>query len=110
MSLPETQIIYRALNQNISEVFIGQREKELSRKLCHIGQPVGVRVESGNLAGALRISCDARLISQVRLERSKGTMRKKLGLQLCTVIEKLGLIVNHFDVVAPKVSARPSRS
>jgi hypothetical protein len=86
-----------ALNQNISETFVERREKEVSQKLCNIGQSVGLRVEGGNLAGALRISCGARLISQSSFDRSKRTMRKELDLQLNTVVEKLNLIINHFD-------------
>jgi hypothetical protein len=110
MSLSETQIIYRALNLNISGTFVDRREKEISQKLCHIGQPVGVRVEGGNLAGALRISCDARLVSQNWFDWGKQTMPKELDLQLNAVVNKLNLIVNHFDAVVSRVSPRPAES
>jgi hypothetical protein len=110
MSLSETLTIYRALNQNISETFVERSEKEVSQELCHIGQPVGLRVEGGNLAGVLRISCNARIISQAWFDRSKRTIRKESDPQLHTVVNKLDLIINHFDVVAPKVDARLYRS
>jgi hypothetical protein len=102
MSLSETKIVYQALNRDLSEIFVESEEKMLSRKLCHIGQPVGVRVEGGILAGALRISCDARLIAQSWFERCERAGHKRLHsccLQIDTILQKLNLIRTHFDTL-----------
>jgi hypothetical protein len=106
MSLSETKIVYRALNQNLSEAFVDLKEKMLSQALCHIGQPVAVRTEGGILAGALRISCDARLISQSWFKGGEGKAYMELRsrcLQINTVLKKLNLITIHFDTIAGKV-------
>jgi hypothetical protein len=106
MSLSETKIVYQALNRDLSKAFVESKEKMLSRKLCHIGQPVGVRVEGGFLAGALRISCDARLISRSWFEGRERSCHQQLHsgcLQIETVLQKLNIIRMHFDTVAARV-------
>ena len=106
MSLSETKIVYQALKRDLSKAFVESKEKMLSRKLCHIGQPVGVRVENGFLAGALRISCDARLISRSWLEGRERSCHQQLHsgcLQIETLLQKLNLIRIHFDTVAARV-------
>ena len=106
MTLAETKIIYQALNQDLSNAFVESKEQPLSRKLCHIGQPVGVCVEGGGLAGALRISSDARLISQSWFEGREGSGHQQLdwcGLQIDMILQKLDLIRTHFDTLASKV-------
>jgi hypothetical protein len=102
MSLSETKIVYQALNRNLSDAFVGSKEETLSRTLCHIGQPVGVRVEGGILAGALRISCDARLVSQSWFKGGERKVCRQLEshwLQIDTVLQKLDLIRTRFDTV-----------
>ena len=106
MTLAETKIIYQALNQDLSKAFVESKEQPLSRKLCHIGQPVGVCVEGGGIAGALRISSDARLISQSWFEGRERSCHQQLHsvcLQIETVLQKLNIIRTHFDTVAARV-------
>jgi hypothetical protein len=106
MTLAETKIIYQALNQDLSKAFVESKEQPLSRKLCHIGQPVGVCLEGGGIAGALRISSDARLISQSWFEGRERSCHQQLHsvcLQIETVLQKLNIIRTHFDTVAARV-------
>jgi hypothetical protein len=82
------------------EAFVESKEKMLSRTLCHVGQPVGVHAEGGILAGALRISCDARIVSQSWFAGCKLTAEKQLDsryLQIDTVLQKLNLVTTQFE-------------
>ena len=67
---------------------------------CHIGQPVALSDGAGGAIGALRISADARLVSDSWAGGgdlvSTDRLTQRLD-QVGTVFEKLRLLLAHFD-------------
>ncbi len=104
LSYEKTKTLYHALNQNVSDLFPESRgQAEVASTLCHIGQPVAVAIGCGEVTGALRISADARLVSEcwVKMNESGPTDRllKKFE-QIGHVFEKIHLLTPHLDRLA----------
>ena len=103
LSCAAARIAYNKLNDDLSAdlpTTVGADERDLASRLCHIGQPFALRSASGREIGALRISADARLISNSwqpgdqhgsmnRIDRTIDGVR--------TVLEKIGLILQHHN-------------
>ena len=108
MPLAECTTVYRALNHDLSALLpsaAGIAERELGAQLCHIGQPVAVREPDGNVTGALRISAGARVVSETWLANSDTATDTRLEAeidQVRTILEKIQLILRHFDALHGK--------
>jgi hypothetical protein len=67
---------------------------------CHIGQPVAVADVAGGTTGVLRISTDARLVSESWAGAgdlvSTGRLMRRLD-QIALVLEKLRFLLRHVD-------------
>lgn len=103
LSLSESRILYRALNNDVSDLLrargITDRD-ELAAQLCHIGQPVAVSDGSGGIAGALRLSVDARMICRFSAN-TRGHFGANKTLQpfnqVQIVLDKLQLLTEQFS-------------
>jgi hypothetical protein len=101
----ESRVIYRALNDDVSALVRCKNvlHASLAATPCHIGQPVTIRCD-GTEAGALRVSADARLVSECFAESDmRGTiaaLRRKIA-QLDVVLDKVALLVESLDVLMP---------
>jgi hypothetical protein len=106
LSLNECSTVYRALNHDISALLpdsASAGDRALGAQLGHIGQPVAVRDGSGFVAGTLRIAAGARYVSGNWVSGSDAESDSKLDFkfqQVRTVLEKIQLILRHFDAVA----------
>jgi hypothetical protein len=65
-SMAEATLLYHALNEDVSTRMRAstRSQRRLLAQCCHIGQPVAIPQSSGESGGSLRVSADARLISQ----------------------------------------------
>jgi len=104
-SLEECSLIYRALNWDISGVLprsATSHQRQVATRCCHIGQPVNVKLPDQSDAGTLRISAGARVISDSWSPAGLALSLRKLDEELdqvCTVIEKIGIIAKCFDAI-----------
>jgi hypothetical protein len=104
-SFSESRTLYRALNEDISDLLRAQgitAESELASRLCHIGQPVAVPDGAGGLAGALRLSVDARMVSRYWSSSRKLLAADKAARpfdQVRIVLDKLQLLSEHFSKI-----------
>jgi len=103
LSYDETCIAYRCLNMDVSHLLpiqASDREYELARKRCHIGQPVRIQQEGGRWVGGLRIAAGARLVSGVEFDDALGeTPCERLETEIRTVriiLFKLSVIVKYW--------------
>ena len=98
--------IYRWLNADVTRALpadAADADRALARLLCHIGQPAPVADDrlDGEMAGALRISVGARLLSgepshegldgRARLAREVGDVQRIIG--------KIGLLLRHWPAL-----------
>jgi hypothetical protein len=94
LSFGEARMLHRALN--IDAVTLGLADPAAA-PLCHIGQPVGI---AEGTVGALRISADARLVSDswggTGDLLATGRLTGKLD-QITTVFEKLRFLLANFE-------------
>ncbi|HEY6858457.1 MAG TPA: hypothetical protein VI358_01560 [Pseudolabrys sp.] len=104
LSYAQTKTLYHALNQNVSDLFPKSNgQAEIASTPCHIGQPVAIGIGCGEVTGALRISADARLVSEcwVRTGELAPTDRlQKKFEQIGYVFEKIRLLSPHLDRLA----------
>ena len=98
--------IYRALNDDISSLLpatLPAMQRLLAARRCHIGQPVAVPDGKGGNRGALRISAGARVVSETWHDDilvARENLRAEYD-QIRAILEKIRLLVRHFDDVAP---------
>ncbi|MCJ8354336.1 hypothetical protein [Novacetimonas hansenii] len=106
LALAQARRLYVWLNTDLSTVIPTSDgdERCLAALLCHVGQPVPLAHPAldGELAGALRISAGARLVSgepshdgmdsRRRMERETRDVRR--------VVEKISLILRHWPTIA----------
>ncbi len=99
LSLAQARALHRALNLDLTRSSLSG-SSDAAAALCHIGQPVPVGDGTGGTIGALRISADARLISDSWAGAgdlvSTGRLTRRLD-QIATVFEKLRFLLPHLD-------------
>jgi hypothetical protein len=107
LTYEEARYAYRCINMDIARFLplqASDRENELARKRCHIGQPVRIRNDRGQWIGALRIAAGARLVSGVEFDDCLGdTPADRLDTEIRTagiVFNKLSVIVKYWDGLA----------
>ena len=83
LSYAQTKTLYHALNQNVSDLFPKNNgQAEIASTPCHIGQPVAIGTGCGEVIGALRISADARLVSECWVRAGELTPTGRLQKNL----------------------------
>lgn len=107
LDMARTRLVYRWLNADVSRALpdaAADADRMLARLLCHIGQPAPVADDRlvGAMAGALRISVGARLLSgepsheglaaPVRMAREIADVRR--------VLDKIDLLLRHWPALA----------
>ena len=95
----QSTALFHALNEDVSAIF-STHGAQIAACLCHIGQPVAVANGSGGVAGALRLALDARAVSRSWSADgfSSGTEKmQRVAQQIHMVMDKLALLVEHFD-------------
>jgi hypothetical protein len=105
LSVEDCGKIYRALNRAVSALLpqsASGREREIAARLCHIGQPVGIPDSTRGIAGTLRISAGARVVSGTW--RHAGTAASLRGLaqefeQVRIILDKIDLLVKNIDAL-----------
>jgi hypothetical protein len=98
LALAQARRLHHALNQDLSRSLSGS--PGVAATLCHIGQPVPIGEATGDATGALRISADARLISDSWVGTGElvptGRLIRQLD-QIATVFEKLRFLLPQLD-------------
>jgi hypothetical protein len=111
LSVAETTILYRALNDDVASLLpatLPPMLRFLASRRCHIGQPVAVPDGMGGTLGALRISAGARVVSETW--RSDDILAARENLrgefdQVRAIVEKLALLVRYYDMIEPAYTA-----
>ena len=97
MDPAEARQVYRWLNSDLRTA-LPDAEPALAGLRCHIGQPAPVAEAGGAVAGVLRISAGARLVSgepsHAGLDREQRLDREIADMG--AAIAKIGLIVRHY--------------
>jgi hypothetical protein len=112
ISPEQSAIVHRALNRDLSSLLPGgaaSADRRLAAQLCHVGQPVAIGDASGRALGALRIAAGARLVSETWSGAGPVVSLQRLGAALSevrTVLDKLELILRHFDRLAGRSVAQ----
>jgi hypothetical protein len=104
----EARLVYGWLNTDLSGLV--PERAGLAARICHIGQPVALPCPAG-LAGALRVSAGARLISG-EPSHSGLAPRDRLARELAdlrTVFDKIELIRRHWQRLAAAAPAQRYR-
>jgi len=108
-------LLYRALNDDVA-AFMPQTlppmQRLLAARRCHIGQPVAIPDGRGGTAGALRISAGARFVSESWCDDmlvARENLRAEFD-QVRAIIEKIRLLLRHFDDVAPAYEDKATRT
>ena len=101
-SLGEARVLHQALNMDAAALGFAD---PVAATPCHIGQPVAL---ADGTIGALRISADARLVSDgwggAGDLVATGRLTKRLD-QIATVFEKLRFLLANFDRLATPLTA-----
>jgi hypothetical protein len=96
LAFDETLRLHRALNIDARTLGIDR----IASTPCHIGQPVAIADGAGHTIGALRISADARMVSESWAGAgdlvSADRLTERIG-QVASVLDKLRLLVSHLD-------------
>ncbi len=107
LDVSRARLVYRWLNADVSRAMpdtADDADRMLARLLCHIGQPAPVADDrlDGAMAGALRISVGARLLSgepsheglaaPVRMAREIADVRR--------ILDKIDLLLRHWPTLA----------
>ena len=95
MSEANALLLHRALNADVSHL----RSAPVAAQYCHIGQPVAIKRGAATV-GALRISADARLVSETWFESSPEGATERLRRRcdkVETVFKKISLLACHPD-------------
>jgi selenocysteine lyase/cysteine desulfurase len=110
LSVAEAAILYRALNADVAAL-LPAVEHALASRPCHIGQPVAVKLLSGEVAGALRINAGARFVSESWSDAGERIALRNLWAefdQVHVIIEKIRLLLRHFDAIERSYVAPPA--
>ena len=111
LDMAQARQVYRWLNADVSRALdpdASDADRELARLLCHIGQPAPVAHDAlarkpggAAMAGALRISVGARLISgepsHEGLDSVARLAREITGVR--RIIDKIGLLLRHWEAL-----------
>jgi hypothetical protein len=101
-SLAEAKLLYRAMNEDLSAIMGASRpsQRRLLSQCCHVGQPVEIPQRVGENVGVLRVSADARLVSESWScgdeEGAAARLRSKIA-KLRIVFDKLQFLLDHLD-------------
>jgi hypothetical protein len=99
LSFEQTRRLHQALNMDAAALGLSPANP-ITATPCHIGQPVALADGQGGTIGALRISVDARLVSESWVGAgdlvSTKNLTERIG-QVATVFQKLRLLVSHLD-------------
>lgn len=107
--------LYRALNDDIAPLLpanLPPMQRLLASRRCHIGQPVAVPDGRGGIAGALRISAGARVVSETWCDDmlvARENLRGEFD-QIRAIVEKIHLLLRYFDDIEPAYSAADNRA
>lgn len=101
-SMAEARLLYQAMNEDLSTVMgvSGTGQRRLLSQCCHIGQPVEIPQRTGQTAGALRISADARLVSESWSDGAEENTTARLRSNIAkirTVFDKLQFLLDRLD-------------
>jgi hypothetical protein len=78
----------------------GPSQRRLLSQCCHIGQPVKILQRAGEIAGALRVSADARLVSESWSggDEESATARLRSNVARTEIVfDKLQFLLDRFD-------------
>jgi hypothetical protein len=100
LSFAQARLLHQALNMDLATCGFGGSDAGTAATLCHIGQPVAVADGAGGTIGVLRISADARLVSEswagsADLEAT-GRLTRRID-QIALVLDKLRFLLRHLD-------------
>jgi hypothetical protein len=105
LDLAEARRVYRWLNADVSGAlpnYLPASDRFLAGLRCHIGQPAPVADGSGGLAGALRLSAGARLVSgepsHEGIDDRARLAREIADAKAC--LDKLALLLRHHAALA----------
>jgi len=100
VSYGQARLLHRALNTNLAPCGFAGPHDGTAAAPCHIGQPVAVADGAGGTTGVLRISADARLVSESWAGTgdlvSTGRLIRQFD-QIALVLEKLRFLLRHMD-------------
>jgi hypothetical protein len=105
-SLAECRAIFRALNADVRGLLgcKAMSQADIATALCHIGQPVPIPIARGGNAGALRVSADARLMSDCfsggDITSAVSVLQQKLA-QVDKIFQKTALLANNLERILP---------
>ena len=112
LDFPSARRLYVWLNADVRDALpagLGATERFLAGLHCHIGQPAPVADGQGGIAGALRISAGARLVSgepsHEGIDPEARLAREIADATAC--LEKLALLMRHYDRLR-SVDPKPS--
>ncbi len=107
LTYDNARIAYRIINMDASYLLpiqASDREYELMRKRCHIGQPVRIPTPGCEWIGALRIAAGARLVSGVQFDDALGrTPNERLAMEIRTagvIFSKISVILKYWEHLA----------
>jgi hypothetical protein len=106
MSQAETTTLYRALNDDVAALLpttLPPMQRLLAARRCHIGQPVAVADGHNRVAGALRISAGARVVSETWRDDAllaRENLRGEFD-QVRAILEKIRLLTRYFEAIEP---------
>ena len=99
LSFEQTRRLHKALNIDAAALGLPQADP-IAAMPCHIGQPVAIADGRGGTSGALRISADARLVSESWAGAgdlmSTGRLTERVG-RIAIVFAKLRLLMSHLS-------------
>jgi hypothetical protein len=100
VSYAEARLLHRALNADLVSYGLGGLHDGSAAAPCHIGQPVAVADGAGGTSGVLRISADARLVTESWAGTgdlvSTGRLIRQFD-RIAQVLEKLRFLLRHMD-------------
>jgi hypothetical protein len=105
LSVEACSRIYRALNRDVSNLLSRSAtaaEFRVAARSCHIGQPAGVLDPVEGIAGTLRISAGARLVSETWRAAGEAESLRELDQefdQIRTILDKIDLLLENFDAL-----------
>ncbi len=112
LDFPSARRLYAWLNADVRDALpagLGATERFLAGLRCHVGQPAPVADGRGGIAGALRISAGARLVSgepsHEGIDPEARLAREIADATAC--LDKLSLLMRHYDRLRP-IDPKPS--
>lgn len=112
LDLEQARRVYQWLNADVTQALpagLGATERFLAALRCHVGQPAPVADGEGGIAGALRISAGARLVSgepsHEGIDGEARLAREIADARAC--LDKLSMLLRHYpalDALDPQPS------